>query len=138
MINQFYKLIFELCIECYVYYVLFYVCSSTEFSFLNKYYNLLYQTLIPNCNLTINVLKKHLHVSDDTKNYILEGASQRIKCQRVLNLLIVHLDRGRDFMQFFNLFNLISIVTDLPHKFIAGNYSICVCYNMQMCIYLWI
>ena len=61
-----------------------------------------------------------MDVSDDTKNYILEGANRRTKCQRVLNLLIVHLDKERDFMQFCNLFNMISIISDLPHKFIAG------------------
>ena len=74
-----------------------------------------------------------MDVSDDTKNYILEGANRRTKCQRVLNLLIIHLDKERDFMQFCNLFNMISIISDLPHKFIVGiticTY-VCVFYNV--------
>ena len=100
---------------------LFYI--SLGFLFLNKYYNLLYQALIPNCKLTINILKEHLEITDDTKNYILAGGNPRIKCQRVLNLLIIHLDRERDYMQFCYLFNIISVMTDLPYRLIAGIYS---------------
>ena len=32
----------------------------TDFSFLIRYYSLLYQSLIPNCKLTINTLRQHM------------------------------------------------------------------------------
>jgi len=94
---------------------------STGFSFLNNLYCLLYQSLIPNCKLTVNILKENLEISDNTKDYILEGDNPRIRCQRVLNLLIVNLDRERDYMQFCFLYNMISVMTDLPYKLITGN-----------------
>ena len=74
-----------------------YPCVSIGFTFLKKYYNTLYQALIPNCKLTISTLKQHLEISDDVKDYILEGSNLRIKCQRIINLLIFYLDRERDY-----------------------------------------
>ena len=102
------------------------LCISIGFTFLKKYYNVLYQALIPNCKLTIGILKEHLEISDDVKDYILEGSNLRIKCQRIINLLIFYLDRERDYKQFCYLFNLISVLTDLPHRLTAG---------MHMCMY---
>lgn len=103
------------------------------FSFLNNHYNLLYQALIPNCKLTINILRKHLEVSDSVREYILDGDNPRIKCQRVLNLLISHLDSERNYLQFCYLFNMISVLSDLPNKIITGTYSIsyiCLLWNV--------
>ena len=90
------------------------------FSFLSSHYSLLYQALIPNCKLTINILKEHLEVSDSAREYVLEGDNPRMKCQRVLNLLIGHLDNERNYLQFCHLFSMISVMSDLPNKLIAG------------------
>ena len=73
-------------------------------------------------------MKEHLEISDNTKDYILEGDNPRIRCQRVLNLLIVHLDRERDYMKFCFLFNMISVISDLPYRLITGN----------VCIYVYV
>ena len=104
--------------QTYIYYYPLY--NSLEFVFLNRLYSLLYQSLIPNCELTINTLKEHMEICDDTRNYILEGVDPRIKCQRVINMLVVHLDKTRDYMQFCCLINLISVLTDLPYRLISG------------------
>ena len=93
----------------------------TEFSFLIRCYNLLYQSLIPNSKLTINTLKVHLKFSNSVESYILSGRNPRIRCQRILNMQIVHLDRERDYAQFCHLINMISIITDLSHRLSIGN-----------------
>ena len=84
-------------------------------------YNLLYQSLIPNSKLTINTLKVHLKFSNCVESYILSGRNPRIRCQRILNMLIVHLDRERDYAQFCHLINMISVITDLSHRLSIGN-----------------
>ena len=99
-----------------------YVLSSTEFSILIRYYNLLYQSLIPNCKLTIEILKQHLEIPSDVESYIVNGESSRIRCQRIINLLLVQLDTTRDYKQFCDLFNMISIMIDLPDKLRKGIY----------------
>ena len=106
----------------------------TEFSFLIRYYNLLYQSLIPNTKLTINTLKVHLKFSNFMENYILSGKNPRIRCQRILNLLIVHLDIERDYVQFCHLINMISVMTThLSHRLSTGTYST---YCVSMCVIL--
>ena len=89
----------------------------TEFSFLIRYYNLLHQSLIPNCKLTIKTLKQHL---GDIESFIINGDSSRIRCQRIINLLLVQLDTTRDYKHFCYLFNMISVMTDLTDKLRTG------------------
>ena len=57
------------------------------------------------------------------ENYILSGKNPRIRCQRILNLLIVHLDTERDYLQFCHLINMISVMTThLSHRLSTGMY----------------
>ena len=94
--------------------------SLTEFSFLIRYYNLLYQSLIPNCKLTIKTLKQHLEIPNDVESFIVNGESSRIRCQRIINLLLVQLDTTRDYKHFCDLFNKISVMNDLTDKLRTG------------------
>ena len=92
----------------------------TEFTFLIKYYSLLYQSLIPNSNLIISILKQHLAVPAHIEYFIFDGENRSVRCQRILNLLLVHLDNKRDYRQFCYLFSAVSVLTDLPHRLIEG------------------
>ena len=103
---------FKLC------YFLFYF--SIEFSFLIRYYSLLYQSLIPNCKLTINTLRQHISISDNIEQYIVGAASHRTSCQRLINFLLTRLYSEKDYMQFCYHLNIISVMTDLPYRLIIG------------------
>ena len=96
------------------------LCFSIEFSFLIKYYSLLYQSLIPNCNLTLNTLHQHISISDNIEQYIVSAASHRTSCQRIINFLLTRLYSKMDYMQFCYHLNIISVMTDLPYRLIAG------------------
>ena len=104
---------FKLC--CLLFYF------STEFSFLIRYYSLLYQSLIPNCKLTINTLRQHISISDNIEQYIVGAASHRTSCQRLINFLLTRLYSEKDYMQFCYHLNIISVMTDLPYRLIEGN-----------------
>ena len=103
---------FKLC------YLLFYF--SIEYSFLIRYYSLLYQSLIPNCKLTINTLRQHISISDNIEQYIVGAASHRTSCQRLINFLLTRLYSEKDYMQFCYHLNIISVMTDLPYRLIEG------------------
>lgn len=92
----------------------------TEFSFLLRQYNLLYQSLIPNCKLTIKTLKQHVEMPHGVENFIVSGECSRIRCQRIIDFLLVHLDATKNHEQFCRLFDRISIIADLPDKLRAG------------------
>ena len=110
-------------IRCFkIYYSLLYF--SIEFSFLTKYYSLLYQSLIPNCTLTINTLRQHISISDNIEQYIVGAASHRTSCQRLINFLLTCLYSEKDYMQFCHHFNIISVMSDVPYKLTAGIYSV--------------
>ena len=91
-----------------------------EFSFLIRYYSLLYQSLIPNCKLTINTLRQHISISDNIEQYIVGAASQRTSCQRLINFLLTCLYSDKNYMQFCYHLNIISVMTNLSHRLIAG------------------
>ena len=95
----------------------------TEFSFLMRYYNLLYQSLIPNCKLSINALRQHISISDNIEQYIVSASSPRTSCQRLLNFLLIHLYSEKDYMQFCYHINIISVMTDLPYRLITGRFK---------------
>ena len=106
-----------------LYCLLFYF--SIEFSFLIRYYSLLYQSLIPNCKLTLHTLRQHISISDNIEQYIVGAASHRTSCQRLINFLLTRLYSEKDYMQFCYHLNIISVMTDLPYRLIAGNVHIC-------------
>ena len=113
------------CFNCVI--LLFYF--SIEFSFLIRYYSLLYQSLIPNCKLTLHTLRQHISISDNIKQYIVGAASHRTSCQRLINFLLTRLYSEKDYMQFCYHLNIISVMTDLPYRLIAGNVH---CYIIYM------
>lgn len=100
------------------YHLLFYF--SIEYSFLIRYYYLLYQSLIPNCKLTINTLRQHISISDNIEQYIVSATNHRTSCQRLINFLLTHIYSEKDYMQFCYCLNIISVLTDLPYRLIAG------------------
>ena len=117
-------------------YLLFYF--SIEFSFLIRYYSLLYQSLIPNCKLTINTLRQHISISDNIEQYIVGAASHRTSCQRLINFLLTHLYSENDYMQFCYHLYIIS-VTDLPYRLIAGTHIIAsTSYITYICIWIFV
>ena len=91
-----------------------------EFSFLIRYYSLLYQSLIPNCKLTINTLRQHISISDNIEQYIIGAANHRTSCQRLINFLLTRLYSEKDYMQFCYHLYIISVMTDLPYRLITG------------------
>ena len=97
---------------------------SIEFSFLIRYYSLLYQSLIPNCKLTLHTLRQHIGISDNIEQYIVSAASHRTRCQRLVNFLLTRLYSEKDYMQFCYHFNIISVMTNLSYRLIAGTYIV--------------
>ena len=96
---------------------------SIEFSFLIRYYSLLYQSLIPNCKLTINTLRQHISISDNIEQYIVGAASHRTNCQRLINFLLTRLYSEKNYMQFCYLLYIISVMADLPYRLITGTHT---------------
>ncbi|XP_065885277.1 uncharacterized protein [Dysidea avara] len=96
------------------------IMRKPEFSFLIKQYYLLYQSLIPNCKLTIKLLKQHIEITSDVERFIVNGESSRIRCQRIINLLLVQLDTTRNYKHFCCLLNMVTVMTYLPDKLMAG------------------
>ena len=91
-----------------------------EFALLSKQYNVLYQSLIPNCKLTIKILRHHFTITDQVEQYILSGDSRRLCCQRVMNVLLVHLDIVKDYHQFCNWLDSVSVMDGLVNKIKTG------------------
>ena len=89
-----------------------------------RYYNLLYQSLIPNCKLTVKTLKLHVEIPSNVENFVINGETSRIRCQRIINFLLVQLDTTRNYNQFCNLLDKISIAADLSEKLRAGMCSV--------------
>ena len=103
----------------YTYYIN-YCVFSIEFSFLTRYYYLLYQSLIPNGRLAIATLRQHCHISSVTEQYIVGGGNLRLSSQRLLNFLITNLEVTRDHVKFCYYLEILSVLTDLPGKITAG------------------
>ena len=87
---------------------------------------MLYQSLIPNCKLTLHTLRQHISISGNIEQYIVGAASHRTNCQRLINFLLARLYFEKDYMQFCYHLNVISVMTDLPYRLIAGNVATCI------------
>ena len=111
-----------ICAYCYCIYTQLYVNfhCSTEFSHIQRTYFLLYQSLIPNCKLTISILREHFEITSDIEQYILDGRNARLCNQRLLNILLVWLHNSKDYMQFCKFLQLTSVLTNLDTKMISG------------------
>ena len=101
-----------------------YYLFLTEFSFLIRYYNLLYQSLIPNCKLTIKILKQHLKISSEVENHILGGETLRVKFQKLFNFLLVQLNSNINILNFSDLLNKISVLPWEIIKFVGMSRAI--------------
>ena len=101
----------------------FLIYFSIEFSFLIRYYSLLYQSLIPNCKLTIKTLRQHISISDNIEQYIVGAASHRTSCQRLINFLLMRLYSEKNYMQFCYHLSIVSVMTDLPYRMITGTHK---------------
>jgi len=55
------------------------------------------------------------------EHYILSGDSQRLCCQRVMNVLLVHLDIVKDHHKFCDWLDSVSVMDGLIEKIKAGN-----------------
>jgi len=84
----------------------------------------LYQSLIPNCKLTIKILRRHFTITDQVEQYILSGDSRRLCCQRVINVLLVHLDIVKDHHQFCDWLDSVSVIDGLIDKIKTGTMHI--------------
>ena len=98
-----------------------YVLFLTEYLFLNKYYFVLYNSIIPNCRITLPVLHQYYNISKDIEDYILHGTSAKVCVQRLLNFLLVSLNVEKNYMKFCSIINLVTVMTTLSYKMITGN-----------------
>ena len=72
---------------------------------------MLYQSLMPNCKVTIAILRQHCEITSDVEQYILNSGSARLCCQQLFNFLLVRLDRSKDYMEFCKFLRLTSILS---------------------------
>ena len=94
---------------------------SAEYLFLNKYYYVLCNSIIPNCRITLPILHQYYNIGKDMEDYILLGTSAKVCVQRLLNFLLVSLDMERDYVKFCDVINLVTVMTTLSCTMIAGN-----------------
>ena len=81
----------------------------------------MYQSLIPNCRVTLSVIKQHYTINDATEQYIITGPTARARVQRLLNFLLTCLNADKDHIKFCTLINSITVLSELPHKMNEGN-----------------
>jgi len=91
-----------------------------EFSFLSKYYNVLYQSFMPNCKITVAVVRRYYSISNAVEKYISSGLTTRVRLKRVLNFLLVSLDRDKCYEKFASILNAATV---LPQRMIKGELS---------------
>ena len=113
-------------LRTYIFYCL------TEFSCIRRTYFLLYQSLIPNCKMTIAILRQHCEITSDVEKYILNRGSARLCCQQLLNFLLVRLDKSKDYMEFCRFLQLTSVLSNLSAKMISGTEVLHVMYMLYM------
>ena len=54
-----------------------------------------------------------MKIPNNVESFIVSGEAPRIRCQRIINLLLLQLDTTGDYSQFCHLFNMISVTIDL-------------------------
>jgi len=93
-----------------------------EFSFLGRYYNVFYQSFIPNCKVTLAVVRQYYSIGDAIEKYISSGLTARVRLKRVLNFLLVSLDRDKCYEKFASILNAATVI---PQRMIKGIWSSC-------------
>lgn len=66
------------------------------------------------------MLKQHIEVPGDVESFIINGVTPRIRCQRIINFLLVQLDNMGDYDHFCSLIKKLSVVSDLSDKLSSG------------------
>ena len=97
---------------------------SIEFLCIRRTYYLLYQSLVPNCKMTIGILRQHCQIASDVEQYILNGKTARLRSQRILDFLLSRLDKSKDCMEFCKFLRLTSVLNNLSDKMISGTHII--------------
>ena len=59
-------------------------------------------------------------MTTEVEQYILDGRNARLRNQRLLNILLVRLDKGKDYIEFCKLLQLTSVLSNLNAKMISG------------------
>ena len=109
-----------------IYIIIFW--SFTEFSFLIRYYNMLYLSILPNFELVITVLKQHIEVPYNVEGFLVSDQRPRIRCQKILNYLLVQLNTNKDCKKFCVVFHMISAMSDLSERLLEGTqYTVNIC-----------
>ena len=75
-------------------------CSITGYVTLPGYYNILYQSFMPNCKLSVKILKRYYRVSDQVITFILGGSNMRICNQRLLTFILTEFEKDYDISRF--------------------------------------
>ena len=77
--------------------------------------------------MTIGILREHCEVASDVEQYILNGGSARLRCQQLLNFLLVRLSESKDYMEFYKFIQLTSVLSNLSVRMISGTYNTIIC-----------
>ena len=88
--------------------------------------------------MTITILRQHCEITSDVEQYILNRGSARLRCQQLLNFLLVRLDKSKDYMEFCKFLQLTSVLHNLSTKMISGTevqHVLCVCACVR--VYVW-
>ena len=90
---------------------------------------------MPNCKVTIANIRKHCDLSDEVEKEILESECARMRCQRLLNVMLENLNADKDYMKFCYLLFLSTVATDLACYLISSeNYLVNIYMQINTCI----
>ncbi|XP_065910436.1 uncharacterized protein [Dysidea avara] len=93
------------------------VCSRISkhsgYARLAKYYNIFYQSFMPNCKLSVEVLRRHYHISSEVISFICSGRTIRICNQRVLTFLLTEFEKDYNISKFLSIVEQLIQLPDL-------------------------
>ena len=94
-------------------YAIFFNSFFVDYAKLAKCYNIFYQSFMPNCKLSVEVLRRHYHISSETISYICNGRTIRICNQRVLTFLLTEFEKDNNISKFFFIMKQLVQLPDL-------------------------
>ncbi|XP_065882545.1 uncharacterized protein [Dysidea avara] len=77
------------------------------FSLLRRRYFVLYQSIIPNCQRCLAILRDQCDIPDYMEDHILAGSCKRACSQRLFNFLLVKFEKDRDYQEFCDLIKML-------------------------------
>ncbi|XP_065910081.1 uncharacterized protein [Dysidea avara] len=89
------------------------ISNHSGYARLTRYYNILYQSFMPNCKLSVEVLRRHYHISSEVISFICSGRTVRICNQRVLTFLLTEFEKDHDISKFFSIVKQLIQLPDL-------------------------